>query len=505
MKHKIFDEIVNKYRAQIGETVWHAFTGDELIDKKSNQFYSNIEKILASKFGNESFKVLELAPSKNYIGCLIAENFNADVTIMDLSKQALIDGKLIADKKGFKSGIKRVACDFHNLPFQAETFDFVYMAGAIHHSKVPEKILEEIARVLKPGGFFNSINEPCKRAFSLYAFSSNRGVLPEFENILLQEGVLGVFSYPVNGSRPEDLFGIVENWSISIDDFHSSQKKYLDVVDEEYEWGPLSEFESNVLESRKLSQSEIKDIVFEKIIDVRKKALPHLGDKEKLMGFYFPGDAEISALVDEIVPLLKNSDLDPASNNYDRSVTNLFGGRIKNLLYKRNNTIMPDKAVQEMHTENDISVAPLIYQGATLDLTGCLLPTIQNTEERDDVEMLFSKSDWDVITEADGVVTSCINMKPDPVIRLNDTYNDVVLCVRYYAIETDEPYTVEIYSDGNKIDSQEICRSETRCAIIPLTELSSDVVFNIKDSSGELLDMNGYIRVGVFQLIKIYS
>jgi len=169
MNKEVFNKVVSKYRAQIGETVWHAFTGSEHIESKSTKFFEQLQGGLKNEYGDKHFSVLELAPSKNFVGCLIAENFDADVTIMDLSKQALIDGKAIADKKGFTKPITRVAADFHDLPFPSGSFDFVYMAGAIHHSRVPENILGEIARVLKPGGLFESINEPCKREFSLYS------------------------------------------------------------------------------------------------------------------------------------------------------------------------------------------------------------------------------------------------------------------------------------------------------------------------------------------------
>jgi SAM-dependent methyltransferase len=45
--------------------------------------------------------------------------------------------------------------DGRNLPFSAESFDYVYSHGVIHHSDEPEKIASEIVRVLRPGGRFN--------------------------------------------------------------------------------------------------------------------------------------------------------------------------------------------------------------------------------------------------------------------------------------------------------------------------------------------------------------
>ncbi len=53
---------------------------------------------------------------------------------------------------GFQSDLRRV--DAESLPFGDETFDVVYSWGVIHHSESPELIIEEIRRVLKPGGIF---------------------------------------------------------------------------------------------------------------------------------------------------------------------------------------------------------------------------------------------------------------------------------------------------------------------------------------------------------------
>lgn len=42
--------------------------------------------------------------------------------------------------------------DAENMPFEDDTFDFVYSFGVIHHTPNMEKAAEEIYRILKPGG-----------------------------------------------------------------------------------------------------------------------------------------------------------------------------------------------------------------------------------------------------------------------------------------------------------------------------------------------------------------
>ncbi|MGW3150758.1 class I SAM-dependent methyltransferase [Streptomyces sp. NPDC001177] len=52
-----------------------------------------------------------------------------------------------------RPGIAQVA-DAENLPYPDATFDGAYSFGVLHHTDHPEKAVEEIRRVLRPGGTF---------------------------------------------------------------------------------------------------------------------------------------------------------------------------------------------------------------------------------------------------------------------------------------------------------------------------------------------------------------
>lgn len=45
-----------------------------------------------------------------------------------------------------------VIVDYYNLPFKEEEFEIVMCTGLLEHTKEPYKLLQEIKRVLKPGG-----------------------------------------------------------------------------------------------------------------------------------------------------------------------------------------------------------------------------------------------------------------------------------------------------------------------------------------------------------------
>lgn len=71
---------------------------------------------------------------------------------VDLTEAAIELTKTHLAIYGFDCELMRV--DAEVLPFPHESFDLVYSWGVIHHAAHPERIVEEIWRVLKPGGMF---------------------------------------------------------------------------------------------------------------------------------------------------------------------------------------------------------------------------------------------------------------------------------------------------------------------------------------------------------------
>lgn len=84
---------------------------------------------------------------------------------VDITDAAIETTKTCLSLYGFESNLQRV--DAEVLPFDDESFDLVYSWGVIHHSEHPERIIQEIRRVLKPGGIFIGM---VYGRFSLLAF-----------------------------------------------------------------------------------------------------------------------------------------------------------------------------------------------------------------------------------------------------------------------------------------------------------------------------------------------
>lgn len=71
---------------------------------------------------------------------------------VDLTEAAIETTKSRLALYGFSSNLQRI--DAETLPFADATFDLVYSWGVIHHSEKPDRIMQEVRRVLRPGGQF---------------------------------------------------------------------------------------------------------------------------------------------------------------------------------------------------------------------------------------------------------------------------------------------------------------------------------------------------------------
>lgn len=96
-------------------------------------------------------RVLEVGCGRGSTTLALAEALRPSrLVVLDLSS-ALLRAALDRAKRG-RVGLHAVGGDFHQLPFAKATFDLAAAAFCLYHSPVPELVLRELARCLRPGG-----------------------------------------------------------------------------------------------------------------------------------------------------------------------------------------------------------------------------------------------------------------------------------------------------------------------------------------------------------------
>lgn len=142
------------YEQLYGETDRDLTPGrlSELVDSfedlmKIRRHLAVVEMPLAELVGKT---VLEIGPGGGGHSCLFKKH-GAKVIVADITPERALSA---TRKLSLMAGPPSAGfnADGENLPFSDNSFDIVYSNGVLHHSEDTDKCIDEVYRVLKPGG-----------------------------------------------------------------------------------------------------------------------------------------------------------------------------------------------------------------------------------------------------------------------------------------------------------------------------------------------------------------
>jgi demethylmenaquinone methyltransferase/2-methoxy-6-polyprenyl-1,4-benzoquinol methylase len=123
----------------------------------------------------EAESILDVATGTADVALDIARELpNSKVIGLDLSSEMLSVGRQKVQKEGFENRVKLVKGDCEALPYDNSTFDAITVAFGVRNFETLHKGIEEMYRVLKPGGvlvvleFTQPRRFPVKPLFNLY-------------------------------------------------------------------------------------------------------------------------------------------------------------------------------------------------------------------------------------------------------------------------------------------------------------------------------------------------
>jgi ubiquinone/menaquinone biosynthesis C-methylase UbiE len=100
-------------------------------------------------------KVLDVGTGTGWLAIQFAEEIpGVEVIGLDLSDVALELARENARESGVSSRVSFEIGDAEDMPFENDLFDLVISGNTLHLVKNPVRMLDEIQRVLKPGGVF---------------------------------------------------------------------------------------------------------------------------------------------------------------------------------------------------------------------------------------------------------------------------------------------------------------------------------------------------------------
>ncbi len=155
---------------------------------------------------------LEIGAERGQRSLVMETDLNLHGAALDLSYDMLKSCEYYKDVFEKKLPV-RVCTDLYCLPFKTGSIPFVFCYQTLHHFPDPLPVVDELHRVLTPGGAFMFDEEPFKRGFHLNLYRTRK----VFSNQHRSRGVFRkVFDHLfAELSCNEEEHGVIENDNIS--------------------------------------------------------------------------------------------------------------------------------------------------------------------------------------------------------------------------------------------------------------------------------------------------
>src|SRR3990167_5398214 len=110
---------------------------------------------------------LEIGSEHGLRPALLESKYKAVGFATDISLYSLSKTPQFVRKFNYEKIPKTICCDAYNLPFKSNSFPFVFIYETLHHFPEPKPVLEEIKRVLSPGGTLLVGSDPICATFQI--------------------------------------------------------------------------------------------------------------------------------------------------------------------------------------------------------------------------------------------------------------------------------------------------------------------------------------------------
>lgn len=499
----VLEEILTAYGPQLGEMIWHSVHLDPRIETMV-EAQGAIMRGLVERHGlkpsHRPIRILEVGAYSHFTVHQLAAELGGIGIANDISPAALRVGASLAKAKGIAVGDTLVASDFHDLPFSSGYFDLVFISSAVHHTFRPWIVLDELFRVVRPGGVLHIENEPVGRGFCLYQFRSNREASrTPFERAVEERGLTRILSSPFPGSRDEEMFGMIENDRIPLDIYLDAFARHgeplaLDLVHENL-LGPVDHAALALPRDAQLA-TRLHDL----LSPLLREAAQSFSEQDLLLGFSVPRREQIWSLCYATAEALRALPA-PEDPTYRQRAASLFGASLRASFRQTGGTESDLLFRRSLPRQDGVHVDFPEPDSLRLDLMDRRLPEIGTASEAD-LAKAYPPEDWQRFLEVYDIV-SMLNRKGRVVIRLPKLPQGGVLLMRYYAVAKPQPYVLRVLAPSGELGSQVIAQAESQLGRFRVAPDTAEVTLQLTLLDGTPIEDDASLHLSVAQLLPI--
>jgi len=212
--------------------------GVELIADEFDK--STIEKILSERMTKTYDQIsalrdkglpispyIEVGAERGQRSLVLENDLDAAGVAFDISFDMLKSCEYYATLYNKKKLPFRICADANNLPFLSNTVPFFYCYETLHHFPTPVPIVNEIHRVLTPGGSMFFDEEPFKKVLHLNLYTRDKNYSTKVLNRSVFKQAIDYF-FSAQSCNEVD-HGIIENDDISLKEWKKAFKPFSEL------------------------------------------------------------------------------------------------------------------------------------------------------------------------------------------------------------------------------------------------------------------------------------
>ena len=532
----MLDGSLGAWAPLLGETAWHSLTHDPTIRKVSRQHFGSIQSILqqywTGKQAPESF--LEVASYAHTTGYQLQRKYGCHVSLLDISASTLRLGRELAGVTKRPDAVRLIAADFHRLPFENDSFDLVFMSASLHHTWRWQTVLAEVQRVVAPQGLLILNQEPSARSCCFYRFRSNRiDQFTPFEQHLYDVGILRTIAEPFIGSRPETVFGMIENQRIQLSELIEALEGPTEILEKDLSPGAtMSHVDQAWVSLAAESPEKTSETIRMHLTGLCQEAESHLDPVSQSLGFSLPRPEEVEEMSLRVSGQLLELTEKESKAESRLALSSIFGAVANFVLRKRGKKQKPatgklrqsgarksgrlrsfDRFSREQGSVSSDGSHMPVHDGVLyafrpeiarlLIQPRSLLPSIQ-TAPAEAVHKIFDPACWYLHSDE---ISSLTLFRQPGRMTLPATRGSPLLILRFYGIPAGKNRCslVSVWRNGTRVFSYQVWQEESFLCAVKLESQGGSrpgemLIYSI---SGDGTLLNDNLKVSVAGLYEI--